>query len=81
MMGALTRVWIDASHHLEDTPTYQRGREPVVGEHIERTVDERTIKWTISEISKDPSSIAGTAVFTVRVDETEEGRSEGNESA
>jgi hypothetical protein len=61
--------------------TFQRGRAPIVGEHIERTVGERTIKWTISEIFKGPSSIAGMAVFTVRVDETEEGRPEGNGSA
>ena len=61
--------------------TYQRGREPVVGEHIERTVGDRTIKWTISEIFKDHSSRQGTVVFTVRVDETEEGRPEVNGSA
>jgi hypothetical protein len=61
--------------------TYQRGREPVLGEHIERTVGDRTIKWTISEISKDHSSRQGTVVFTVRVDETEEGQPEMNENA
>ena len=60
--------------------TSQRGREPVVGEHIERTVGERTIKWTISEIFKDHSSRQGTLVFTVRVDETEEGQPEMNEN-
>jgi hypothetical protein len=53
-----------AGHHY--VATYQRGRAPIVGEYIERTVGERTIKWTISEIFKNPSSIAGTAVFTVR---------------
>jgi hypothetical protein len=36
--------------------TFQRGREPEVGAHIERTVGDRTIKWTISEIFKDRSS-------------------------
>jgi hypothetical protein len=68
-----------ASYHY--VATYQRGREPVVGEHIERSVGERTIKWTISEIFKDHSSRQGTVVFTVRVDETEEGEPEMNESA
>jgi hypothetical protein len=56
--------------------TYQRGRAPIVGEKIERKVGEQTIKWTISEIFKEASSRPGTAVFTVRVDETEEARSE-----
>jgi hypothetical protein len=86
MMGPL------ASHHLEDTSaprrpsglslraTFQRGREPEVGEHIERTVGARTIKWTISEIFKDHSSRQGTVVFTVKVDETEEGQPEMNET-
>jgi hypothetical protein len=58
--------------------THQRGRVPEVGEHIERAAADRTIKWTISEIFHDHSSRGGLAVFTVRVDETEEGRTEGS---
>jgi hypothetical protein len=53
--------------------THQRGRAPIVGEQIERTVGERTVKWTISEIFKDASCRPETAV---RVDETEEVRPE-----
>jgi hypothetical protein len=60
--------------------TFQRGREPEAGEHIERTVGDRTIKWTISEIFKDHSSRQGTVIFTVKVDETEEGQPEMNEA-
>jgi hypothetical protein len=46
---------------------------PEVGEHIERWFDKRTIKWTISEIVQ---SRGGSAVFSVRVYETDEGRTE-----
>ena len=52
--------------------THQRGRAPSVGEQIELVVQQRTIKWCISEIFKDHSTRSGTDVFTVRVDETEE---------
>jgi hypothetical protein len=65
-----------ASYHY--VATIQRGREPEVGEHIERTVGARTIKWTISEIFKDHSSQQG--IFSVKVDETEEGKPEMNET-
>ena len=39
--------------------THQRGRAPGVGEHIERAVDGRTIKWTVSEIIEDHLSRSG----------------------
>ena len=53
--------------------THQRGRPPSVGEQIELVVQKRTIKWSISEIVKDHSTRSGTDVFTISVDETEEG--------
>jgi hypothetical protein len=61
----------EAGYHY--VATHQRGRSPSVGEQIELVVQNRTIKWSISEIVKDHSTRSGTDVFTVRVDETKEG--------
>jgi hypothetical protein len=56
----------EANHHY--VATHQRGRAPTVGEELELVVDKRMVKWTIAEISRDPST-RGVDVFTVRVDE------------
>jgi hypothetical protein len=57
--------------------THQRGRAPSVGEQIEFAVEGRELKWTVAEIFKDHSAMAGIDVFTVRVDETEVAEGEG----
>jgi hypothetical protein len=66
-----------ANYHY--VASHQRGRAPSVGEQIELTVEGRTIKWTIAEISKDHSTREGIEIYTVRVDESEGTTSESTE--
>jgi hypothetical protein len=51
--------------------TYPRGRAPAVGEQIEIVVEERMVKWTVTDAVKDHSTRAGVEVFTVKVDEAD----------
>jgi hypothetical protein len=62
----LRRVDQQGYHYVA---AHQKGRAPIVGEHIELVVDGRTINWTVVEIFKDHSTRQGIDVFTVRVDE------------
>jgi hypothetical protein len=53
----------------EYVTTYRRGRAPIVGEEIEIVVQERMVKWTVTDVVKDHSTRV--EVFTVRVDEVD----------
>ena len=76
-MGRSPRQWFVLRCGPTQTPGHQGQRLLLCIEQIKLAVEGRELKWTVAEIFKDHSAMAGIDVFTVRVDETEVAEGEG----